>query len=813
MTPVFFLDDPLSAVDAHVGKDLFFECIHNTLRTQRNKGVILVTHQLQNMRYADKILILSPSGEQVFYGSHEELILRRSEFPYIEVEGAEEETEGEEVARRRCESDGSVASSVVVEEANPLSEEHVETPDAQSPSSFLADGLGSPKPKGFIITTEDRAVGSVTSETYVQYLKSGGVLLGSTSLVYAVLGQVLSMMTDYWLRWWASETYGSQDRPMYQWVFALLVLLTVVVGYHKVEMWFYFTNIASKELHLQSLWGVLHSPLRFFVANPTGRILNRFTKDQNQVDELFPSTFFDCFQCVLFCLSSLALVCISVPWLVLVMILVGYLFVHYRNRYIKSSLEVKRIEAVTRSPIYADFSATLDGLSTLRAFQLQERLVTSFHRSLDGNARAWFSFLLTSRWLGYRLDIITSIILIVLLFVSCGLKGKVDVGLIGFALVYTLSLAGLLQWTVRQSAEVENQMTSVERIRTYGSLPPEEGYHAKVEEMKLPALPPLVNDNGSSCHGSSTQQPYQHLSPDLESHQQSSTSVTVQNPLLSFTSAPQVRVGHVEIRSLEVTYRPDLPPVLRGLSMDIPPGCKVGICGRTGSGKSSLLQALLRLNIITAGDVLVDGVSLLSLSLEESRGLISLIPQDPHLFSGTVRFNIDPFHQHSDEEIWSALQDAQLSGYLQQAGDLGLDLPVEEGGRNFSVGQRQLLSLARAIVRRGKVILMDEVTASIDYLTDKAIQDTIRTSAALCSATIITVAHRLRTVADSDLIGFIEEGRFVEVGRPYDLLRQRSSQFRRLAEESNEFEDLKAIARAKSQREPEEGEDGLAGFE
>jgi ATP-binding cassette, subfamily C (CFTR/MRP), member 4 len=682
---VFLLDDPLSAVDAHVGKDLFFECIHNTLRTQRNKGVILVTHQLQNMRYADKILVLSPSGQQVFYGSHEELLPRRAEFPYIEVDGGAGSEEGTEegggIAKRRCESDASVASSVVVEEVNP--EESPTFAESPSPSSSPSaqsvaiakandNANGNAKAKGFIISTEDRAVGSVTSDTYTQYLKSGGLLLGSTALLYAVVGQMLSMLADYWLRWWASETYGSQDHPLYQWIFALLVFLTILVGYHKVELWFYFTNIASKELHLQSLWGVLHSPLSFFVANPTGRILNRFTKDQNQVDELFPSTFFDCFQCVLFCLSSLALVCISIPWLLLGMIPVSYLFLHYRNRYIQSSLEVKRIEAVTRSPIYADFSATLDGLSTLRAFQLQDRLVISFHRALDGNARAWFSFLMTSRWLGYRLDLISSFILIALLFVSVALKGRVDVGLIGFALVYTLSLAGLLQWTVRQSAEVENQMTSVERIRSYGSLPPEVGYHAKVEEldpMQLltvsPSGAPLPKEKGYS-NGSN----YQHLSDDLENPPLPLSQQ--RNPLLSLPSSlspsalvPGVRVGHVEIRSLEVTYRPDLPPVLRGLTMDIPPGCKVGICGRTGSGKSSLLQALLRLNIVTAGDVLVDGVSLLSLSLEESRGLISLIPQDPHLFSGTVRFNIDPFHQFSDEEIWNALRDAQLSDHLQ----------------------------------------------------------------------------------------------------------------------------------------------------
>lgn len=782
---VYLLDDPLSAVDAHVGKDLFFECIVNTLKMQRNKGVILVTHQLQNMRYADKILVLNPSGEQAFYGSYDELIQRKSEFPYIEMDSSEPEENG--IEKKRCESDGSVSSSVVIEEAHPDDLLSVES------SSDEGDAIPSiAKGKSFIITVEDRAVGSVTKATYFQYLSSGGVVLGSTALGYAVVGQVLSMMTDYWLRWWASGTYGSQDLPMYQWMFAILVFLTIIVGYHKVEMWFYFTNVASRELHLQSLWGVLHSPLRFFVANPTGRILNRFTKDQNQVDELFPSTFFDCFQCILFCLSSLALVCISVPWLLIIMVGVGYLFVYYRNRYIKSSLEVKRIEAVTRSPIYADFSATLDGLSTLRAYHLQDRFITSFQQSLQNNARAWYSFLMTSRWLGFRLDMISSSVLVILLFFSCALKDQVDVGLIGFALVYTLSLAGLLQWTVRQSAEVENQMTSVERIRAYGSLPPEDGYRATIHDMKQT---PMTNKE-------STVEKYNLLtnSPlhdsDIENQLQLTVPVTHNTIPATKSPASHGRVGHVVIKSLTVTYRSDLPPVLKDLTIDIPAGYKVGICGRTGSGKSSLLQALLRLNIITSGDILVDDISLLSMSLEESRGLISLIPQDPHLFSGTVRFNIDPFHSYTDEDIWNALRDAQLYEYIS-SNEAGLEMIVDEGGKNFSVGQRQLLSLARAIVRQGKVILMDEVTASIDYLTDKAIQDTIRTSKALCNSTIITVAHRLRTIADSDLIGFIDDGKFVEIGAPYELLKQKTSQFRRLAEESNEYEEIKMIAKNK----------------
>lgn len=248
---------------------------------------------------------------------------------------------------------------------------------------------------------------------------------------------------------------------------------------------------------------------------------------------------------------------------------------------------------------------------------------------------------------------------------------------------------------------------------------------------------------------------------------------------------------------LEVKYRHDLDPVINGIDLHIPAGCKLGVCGRTGCGKSSLLLALLRLNIISNGDIKLDEQSLLEADLETARSMISVIPQDPHLFSGTVRFNLDPFSIYTDEEIWSALEDAQIKDAITSNG-LGLSAPVEENGRNFSVGQRQLLSLARAILRRSPIVLMDEVSASIDFATDRLIQKTIRTSPALKSSTIITIAHRLRTIADSDIIIVMDSGSLVEKGAPHDLLVAEGSRFRDLAMESNEFDDILEIARGSS---------------
>jgi len=395
-----------------------------------------------------------------------------------------------------------------------------------------------------------------------------------------------------------------------------------------------------------------------------------------------------------------------------------------------------------------------------------------FQEQIDENARAWFSFALSARWLGIRLDTETTVVLACVCFLAVVLRTTIDVGLLGFALVYTMSLSGLFQWTVRLSVDVETQMTAVERISSYCKLPPEEGYTTSLED----ALRDL-------SYTSSDQQ-------------------IVSSALPTDDLSCQTKEGHLQLKDLTVTYRRDLDPVLKKINIDIPAGYKVGICGRTGSGKSSSLLALLRLNIITAGDIVLDGESLLALDLQSARSRLSIIPQDPHLFSGTIRFNLDPFSAHSDSEIWGALQDAHIHDHIK-ADPLGLSALVEESGKNFSVGQRQLLSLARAILRRSKLVLMDEVTASIDYLTDRLIQETIRTSPALRDSTIITVAHRLRTIADSDLIVVVQAGEVIEMGAPGTLLLEakgqanHNSEFTRLVQESNEYDEIFKIATAK----------------
>ena len=558
---------------------------------------------------------------------------------------------------------------------------------------------------------------------------------------------VFSCTLEYWLRWWATDAFGPQSSSRYVWIMAMLTVGCVITALVRTLLWFEFTLQASSQLHEKALWSVLHSPMAFFVANPTGRILNRFAKDQSQVDEMLPVTLFDALQGSFSCLSAVLLVCIALPWLILIMPFMAYAFIFFRVRYMKSSIEIKRLEATSRSPIYADFSSTLEGLMTLRAYNLETSATLSFENQMNRNSRAWFSFLMVSRWLGFRLDSLSSMILIIVVFVAVALRETIDVGLIGFAIVYTLGLAGVLQWTVRQSAEVETQMTSVERLESYGRLPEEPGYRSTLENYETMNVVSKTKNSGLN-HNNQTHESWG-LDPNSNLNLSDDYVLAKSQGEARDMKKSSTLNGNIVINKISVKYREDITakPVINCLSLSISAGSKVGVIGRTGCGKSSLILAMLRLNIICEGDILIDGKSILSMDLEYSRSIVSVIPQDPHLFSGSVRFNLDPFAKYSDVEIWSALEDAQIKEFIL-SDPLGLLKTVDEGGKNFSVGQRQLLSLARAILRKCNVVLMDEVTASVDYATDRLIQNTIRTTDALKNATIITVAHRLRTIGN-----------------------------------------------------------------
>ena len=402
-------------------------------------------------------------------------------------------------------------------------------------------------------------------------MASGGIGRGILTLLMAVASQVLLMISDYWIRWWASATFFSQRDPKNLWIFAILSSCCVVMGFVRALMWFDFTLLASSHFHDKCLQGVLHAPLAFFVANPTGRILNRFSRDQNIIDELLPVVLFDVIQSSLLSVSAFILVFIAVYYMVCFLPILGYLIYYLREKYTSSSLDIKRIESTLRSPVYSMFSSTLEGLVTLRAYRLESRMKDKFFRLLDGNSRAMFSLMLINRWFGLRLDALCASFVLLVSVLACSLRDSVNVGLLGFAIMYLLSVSALFQWTVRQTAEVESQMTSVERLDTYVNLPPEAYRHLDSDHMAKDPIP-LV----SVAIDPKSQKDSTLYSSDTNSEQKADPKD------LTIHSSSLFPYKRVIFSDFTATYRLDLDPVLKGLTVDIPFGSKVGVCGRTG---------------------------------------------------------------------------------------------------------------------------------------------------------------------------------------------------------------------------------------
>ena len=537
------------------------------------------------------------------------------------------------------------------------------------------------------------------------------------------MGTVIQLALGYYFIIWTQQSQRDQAGPLFlglAYAFCAFGLGWAIFR----SVWFLTSMVgASQALHNRMFASVVRLPMRFFDTNPLGRILNRFSKDVGILDDMMPDAFFDVVSIIMTVLGVLILTCVIIPVVILAIIPLVIGFVAIQRRYLLTSRETKRLEAVSRSPIYSQFSESLQGAVTIRAFGARERFSKLFYERLDTNVEAYFAFVCTARWLSFRLDTIT------LLFTGFTVYGAIllqyfgfgiPAGLVGLALAYLVRLGGAFQYCVRMMAEFENQLVSVERILSYVRMPSE-------------APPQRPEADAKLAKGWPTR-------------------------------------GDVEFLNYSTRYAPELPLVLRGLSCKVPGGSKVAIVGRTGAGKSSFVQALFRLVEADGGAsegepgrILLDGVDVASLGLRTLRGAMSVIPQQPWLFSGSIRQNLDPFSNHKDAELWSALSDVQLDGVFPS-----LSARVTEAGGNLSTGQKQLICLARAILRASRVIVCDEATAHVDHHTDAVIQKAIRTK--FKGRTVVMIAHRLHTIIDCDIVLVLDAGQLVEAGHPHQLL-------------------------------------------
>ncbi|XP_053661392.1 ATP-binding cassette sub-family C member 4 [Anopheles marshallii] len=739
---IYLLDDPLSAVDTHVGKHIYELCIRDFLA---NSVCVLVTHQLQYLKDVQQIVLMN-GGRVEACGSFREL--KKSNIESIMALTPDEsplenpiEKELKNLRPRRTSgsSTGSQRDDLMMD---------LLQQDKQEEEKESQGGAGS--------------VGLAVYKTYITAVNSCGWVFWLSALM--VLSQIVVSGVDIFVaEWvnWEEQVAGippefdlndnhtilsSRDvrillqeqtnvsnfieRQQYIWIYSGLIILLVILVVQRSFSFFYVCLRISVNLHDRLFRGLTRATMHFFNTNPSGRILNRFSKDIGSIDSTLPMALLDCVIFFLEMIAVVAVVSIVNYWFLLPTAIVAVIMYYIRHMYLNTSRVVKRIESVNRSPLFSHTNATLQGLSTIRAFGAEAVLRHEFNEFLDVNSSAWYMFISTSRAFALWLDLVCVLYIgVVTISFLIGNSQQMLGGSVGLAITKTISLVGMCQWGMRQSAELENQMVSVERVNEYTNLPSE---------------------------------------PPLE-------TAPKHRPQRNWPEFGAIRFINVDLR-----YNEDGERVLRDLNFTIRSNEKVGIVGRTGAGKSSLIQALFRLAPFE-GNIEIDDIDTKTLGLRDLRNKISIIPQDPILFSGTLRSNLDPFDQRKDDELWNALDQVELKEAVSSLAG-GLECRMSDGGSNFSMGQRQLVCLARAILRNNKILVLDEATANVDPETDKLIQSTIRTKFAHC--TVLTIAHRLHTVMDSDRVLVMDTGRVVEFGHPHELLHGPIGYLRRLVDQT-----------------------------
>lgn len=765
---LYLLDDPLSAVDSHVGKHIFEEVIGPTgLLAQKTR--VLVTHGITYLPKVDNIYVLK-DGEVSEDGTYAELLNKKGAFSdfliqHLSESSAEDEdldaikeqlektVESEElrgklervISRARSESMSETASVRSLDsEKGSLRKRRANRQDsAESSISKHSDNKLSPlkdekvpppptKDDGKLIVTEKSQTGGVDFAVYKHYIKSIGITLACSTILLNFLFQVFAIGSNLWLTKWSTDTAAQNDtslRNMYLGVYGAFGFGQALCNFGATITLSLATLNASRNILKHLFQCILKAPSDFFDTTPKGRILDRCSNDISVLDLVMPLNMKMFISTSYQVMATVVVICISTPIFLVAIIPIALIYYFAQRFYVATSRQLMRLESVTRSPIYSHFSETVTGVTTIRAYDVNQRFIDESDNRVDLNQLCKYPSVIANRWLAIRLEMIGNlIILFASLFAVLG--GQTNAALVGLSVSYSLQITQTLNWLVRMTSDIETNIVAVERIKEYG-------------ETKQEA--PWVIENVNTPQG-----------------------------------WPQE--GRVVFEDYKVRYREGLDLVLKGVNFDIRGGEKVGIVGRTGAGKSSLTLSLFRIIEAASGRILIDGVDIAKLGLHMLRSRLTIIPQDPVLFSGTLRMNLDPFQKNSDDEIWTALELSHLKSFVK-AMPAGLNHEISEGGENLSVGQRQLVCLARALLRKTKVLVLDEATAAVDLETDDLIQKTIRSQFKDC--TVLTIAHRLNTILDSDKVIVLDRGEIIEFDSPSSLLEDKNSAFYSMAKDAN----------------------------
>ncbi|XP_050313202.1 multidrug resistance-associated protein 1-like [Anthonomus grandis grandis] len=765
---IYLLDDPLSAVDSHVGKHIFDHLIGPN-GMLKNKTRILVTHAITYLPQTDNIVVLK-KGEVTESGSYLQLLETKGAFAEFLQQHITEEVLDEEVLdelqeqlektpiaqeliktisrqRSRISESGSVGSQQGINAIGRTeSRESLRSNRSRKPSIALRKRSvaksvsgkeepaknGTPKPgrdRGKLIEAERAEKGNVKMGVYWYYLNAVGLLFLSGTVLWSLSFQGFQIGTNVWLGRWSEDDRMYQNgtldtglRDMYLGGYGGLGLGQAVSMLLCAMIFAKGTMEAAAKLHNLMLHNIMRLPMSFFDTTPSGRILSRFSGDVIGIDIRLPMAFNVFINNSFRVLGTIGVICFTTPLFIAVIIPLLALYIFIQRYYVATSRQLRRIESVTRSPIFTHFSETVSGTTVIRAYGQTERFTTVSDERVDKNQKVIYPNNTSGRWLAVRLEMIGNLIILFAALLAVFNTTGLSPALVGLSVSYSMNITNTLNFLVRMISDVETTIVAVERMKEYSEKPQEASWEI------------------------------------------ASTKPSPEWP----------EKGQVEFKDYSVRYRPGLDLVLQKINFNVHGGEKVGIVGRTGAGKSSLTLSLFRIIEAAEGQIRIDGKTIGELGLHDLRSKLTIIPQDAVLFSGTLRMNLDPFNLYADQDVWSALELAHLKEFVKDLA-AGLNHKVSEGGENLSVGQRQLICLARALLRKTKILILDEATAAVDLETDDLIQKTIRTAFADC--TVLTIAHRLNTIIDSDRVLVLDKGQIAEFESPNKLLENKESIF------------------------------------
>ncbi|KAL8810833.1 MAG: hypothetical protein Q9223_002066 [Gallowayella weberi] len=708
---IILMDDPLSAVDAHVGRHIFDNAICGLLQ---DKCRVLATHQLHVLNRCDRIIWMDQGRIQQI-DTFDNLMKHNVDFQSMMASTAQEEKKDDEV-----------------------SEDEVEEEKKDTKKRKVS------KRGAALMQSEERAVRSVPWRVYKAYIEASGSILNAPLVIFLlILSQGANIATSLWLSYWTSNKFG-YSTGVYIGIYAGLGAAQALLMFAFSVSLSVLGTTSSKVMLHNAITRVLRAPMGFFDTTPLGRITNRFSKDVDTMDNNLTDSIRMYFFTLAMIVSVFTLVIVFFHYFAIALGPLFLVFLFSAAYYRASAREIKRHESVLRSGVFSRFGEAISGVSSIRAYGLENQFVHGIRLAVDEMNSAYYLTFSNQRWLSVRLDTIGNLLVFTTGILVVTSRFNVNPSVAGLVLSYILSIVQMIQFTVRQLAEVENAMNATERLDYYGTQIDEE--------------PPL------------------HL-----------------------TEVPQdwPQKGEIVFNEVQMRYREGLPLVLQGLTMHVAPGERIGIVGRTGAGKSSIMSTLFRLVELSGGSISIDGINIATVGLKDLRTRLAIIPQDPTLFRGTIRSNLDPFNEHTDLELWSALRQSDLIEKEAKADDkvhgrIHLDAVVEEEGLNFSLGQRQLMALARALVRNAQIIVCDEATSSVDMDTDQKIQKTIATG--FRGKTLLCIAHRLKTIINYDRICVMDQGRIIELDTPLRLWEE-GGMFRSMCDRSairrEDFEEMK----------------------